>query len=284
MVDRNAVLAAIAETMERYHKKMIKNWPDWWPLEIAAQLLLDGMPLDYDRYHPDFRPLIKMMQTIMEYTKHAAWDWGNPDIQKVFVEVAGSAIYKLFSETLVDMLVGVLKNVPVATIVEAGAGSGIVSTNLCRALQEYNLNSVRLIISDQLPSIQKTGEAFRAEFPALAISDFVWNVKQPAPPALKERLLQPVLVFERFCLPYAGTASLHNIASLADILFIIDDLSLTGKKASFDHIYEKIGTQFLIFDEVKQELEKYFSLINICDREVVTAVNSPVTTFTLAAK
>lgn len=284
MIDGNAVLAGIAEPVERYRKKMIENWPDWWPLETAAQLLLDGMPIDYDRYHPDFHALIRMMQTIMEHTRHAAWDWGNPDIQKVFVEVASGTIYRLFSETLVEMLVGVLKNVPVATIVEAGAGSGIVSTNLCKALQENDLCSVKLLISDQLPSIQKTGESLRASFPALAISDFVWNVRQPAPPALSEQLLPPVLVFERFCLPYAGVSSLHNIAPLADILFILDDLSLTGKKASFDHIYEKIGTQFLIFDEVKQQLDKYFSLIHICDREVAEAINVPVTTFTLAVR
>ncbi len=42
MIDRNAVLAGIAEPMERYHRKIIENRPDWWPLEIAAQLLLDG--------------------------------------------------------------------------------------------------------------------------------------------------------------------------------------------------------------------------------------------------
>ena len=65
---------------------------------------------------------------------------------------------------------------------------------------------------------------------------------------------------------------------------LIDDLSLTGKKASFDLLYEKIGTQFLIFETAKHHLEQFFSLVHVCDREVVTAINSPVTTFTLAVK
>jgi hypothetical protein len=97
-------------------------------------------------------------------------------------------------------------------------------------------------------------------------------------------LKPPVLVFERFCLPYAGHSAIDNIARFADILLVVDDLSITGKKASFDLLYEKIGTQFLIFDTAKKHLEQFFSLIHVCDMEVVKTINSPVTTFTIAVR
>ena len=137
---------------------------------------------------------------------------------------------------------------------------------------------------NSLPAIEKLGKELRAGFPALSVDVFQWNIQQAPPPALQERLAGPVLVFERFSLPYAGVSAIDNIAPLADALLLVDDLSLTGKMASFDHIYAKIGTKFLVFEEARRSMEKHFSRVHICDAAVVQAVNSPVTTFTLAVR
>ena len=85
-------------------------------------------------------------------------------------------------------------------------------------------------------------------------------------------------------MPYAGYDSIDVVAEIADILILVDDLSITGEMASFDKIYERIGAKFLVFEEAKKRLEKYFSFIHVCDREIIEMVNSPVTSFTLAIK
>jgi hypothetical protein len=53
---------------------------------------------------------------------------------------------------------------------------------------------------------------------------------------------------------------------------------------SYDILYGKMGTQFLTYREAREHLEKHFSFIHTCDREITKAINSSVTTFTLAIK
>jgi hypothetical protein len=93
-----------------------------------------------------------------------------------------------------------------------------------------------------------------------------------------------VLVFERFCLPYAGHEAIDMISPIADILVMQDDLSITGRKMAFDLLYEKIGTKFLTFSEAMKYLKQHFSFIHTCDREITAEINSGVTTFTVAIK
>jgi hypothetical protein len=284
MIDREAVFASIVKPMKRYQEHMLRDLKDWMPLEDAARLLLEGKPIVYEEYIPDFRPLIKMMELIVEKAGGPGWDWADPEIRRVFKEVAEGNIYTLFSEVIIDMLISIMKRVPVRTVVEVGTGPGSVTANLCKAMVENNFEHIPLVISDRVPFITQVGETLRKAYPSLSISDFIWNVRESAPEELMKKLVRPVLLFERFCMPYTGSAAIENIAPLGDILIIVDDLSLTGKKYAYDQIYGKIGTQFLIFEDAKKRLEKYFSFIHACDREASEAIHSPVITFTLAVK
>ena len=284
MIDKESVLAAITAPMQRYIQKMTRSLSDWQPLEDAAELLLLGLDMPDEQLHPDFKPLVKMMRLIRDLSREAAWDWANPLVQQTFKEVAEGEIFRMFSETAVDILMSIMQQVNIKTVVEAGTGPGKVTAQLCKEMLCRKLDNVSLIISDKVPAISQTASALRTAFPSLSITDFVWDVRQEAEQKLYESLKPPVLVFERFCLPYAGHSAIDNLSRLADILLLIDDLSLTGKKASFDLLYEKIGTQFLIFEKAKHHLEQFFSLIHVCDREVVKTINSPVVTFTLAIK
>jgi hypothetical protein len=284
MIDREAVLASIAEPMQSYHKKMTRDLQDWMPLEEAAQLLLEGKPIEYEKYIPDFRPLIKMMGLIVERTAGPGWDWADPEIRKVFKEVAEGNIYTMFSEIIVEMLISIMKCVPLSTVVEVGTGPGTVTANLCKAMVENHFEHIPLVISDRVPFITQVGDALRKSYPSLSISDFIWDVRESAPEELMKKLARPVLLFERFCMPYTGYDAIDTIAPLGDIFIIVDDLSLTGKKYAYDQIYGKIGSQFLVFEEAKHRLEKYFTFIHACDREASEAIHSPVITFTLAVK
>jgi len=64
----------------------------------------------------------------------------------------------------------------------------------------------------------------------------------------------------------------------------ISEKLLAGKEEAYDIIYEKIGAQFFIFNEVKERLSKHFPFIHTCDKKTIETINAPVTDFTLAVK
>ena len=282
MIDKNTVIEAVTPPMERYFHNMTRDISDWQPLEEAAKQLLQGRDVPDEQLHPDFRPLVKMMRLIVKLSKDSAWDWTNPEVQNVFREVAGGTIYTLFADTVVDMVISIMKKIPIGTLVEVGTGPGTVTAALCEEMTRSGLHYVPLIISDRAPTISQVGQSLRQRFPGLAVTDIIWDIRNPCSSPVMETLKKPVLVFERFCMPYAGYEAIDSIARIADILILIDDLSTTGVKYSFDMIYEKIGTQFLVFDTARKHLEKYFSCIHTCDADTIKAIHSPVTTFTLA--
>ncbi|MBN2108655.1 MAG: hypothetical protein JW832_14610 [Deltaproteobacteria bacterium] len=283
-IDSRKVVAAVAGPMAGYRAAMKGDLEDWIPLEHAAQMLLDGTVFDEADFPADFRPIIGMMRLILEKTASGGWNWSDPDVQRAFAEAASGTVYRLYAEVLVAMVVEILKAAPLLTVVEVGSGSGFVTGRLCRALRDNDLGHVRLIATDMMPAIERLGHELRSQYPELFIEHCCWNIQHEAPPELRTSLLESVLVFERFSLPYAGYCSIVNLASIADALLLVDDLSLTGQKASFDHIYSRIGTQFLVLEEAYRHLSNYFSSIHTCDAEVVQAIHSPVSTFTLAVK
>ena len=144
--------------------------------------------------------------------------------------------------------------------------------------------TIPIVISDRAPGITQTRENLIKAFASLTINAFIWDINEKPPRKLVDSLAKPVLVFERFSLLYAGHDAIDKLSPIADILIMQDDLSLTGKKMAFDFLYGKIGTQFLTFRETQKRLKKHFSFIHTCDRDITKAINSSVTTFTLAIK
>lgn len=281
---RHYICDAVRRPMAQYRAAMKGDLADWMPLERAARLLLEGGACDDGDYPPDFRPLIAMMRLITEKSAAGAWSWADPDVQEVFGRVAGGAVYRIYADVLVALVLEILRAAPIGTVVEVGAGSGFVTERLCRALRDNGLTGSRLIATDMLPSVERMAGGLRERFPELAIGACCWNIRQEAPAGLRDGLRGPVLVFERFSLPYAGYGAIGNLAGIADVLVLVDDLSLSGEKAAFDHIYGKIGTQFLVLAQAHECLARYFPCVRTCDGDVVQAINSPVSTFTLAIK
>ena len=125
-------------------------------------------------------------------------------------------------------------------MLEIGTGPGQVTEALCGEMITNNI-SVPIIISDRAPGISVVGENLRKKFPALSITDIIWNIREDPPEALVKKLVGPVLLFERFCIPYGGYEAIDRVAPVADIYLMVEDLNLTGKKEAYDVIYEKIG-------------------------------------------
>ena len=70
-IDKKTLLNSIAAPMGRYHRVMVRDFTDWQPLEDAAECLLQGREVQVDTLIPPFRPLLKMMQLIMERRREA---------------------------------------------------------------------------------------------------------------------------------------------------------------------------------------------------------------------
>ena len=269
--------------MEHYHQKMQSTIGDWKPLIGVSEKLLVGKEVANDEAPSSLLPLLKLMQLIMKITKESEWDWSNPAIQETFKGMAESHLYKMFAEATVGLVSSIIRTVEIGTLVEVGTGPGQVTERLCEEMRQHNI-AVPIIISDKSPTISDVGEKLRKSFPQLTINDFVWDFKKDPPRELVEKLTKPVLLFERFCIPYGGYESIDKICPIADILIMVEDLNLTGKKEAYDVIMERIGAQFFVYAEAKKYLEKQFSFIHICDSKTIEAMNLPVTDFTLAIK
>jgi hypothetical protein len=283
MINRETILACIKDPMEHYHQTMKSTIGDWKPLIGVSEKLLAGTEVENDECPAALLPLLNLMKLIMKITKESEWDWSNPAIQEAFKSMAESHLYKMFAEATVGVVSSIMRTVEIGTLVEVGTGPGQVTERLCEEMMQHNL-AVPIMISDKSPTIADIGEKLRKSFPQLIINDFVWDIKENPPGELVEKLTKPVLIFERFCIPYGGYASIDKISPIADILIMVDDLNLTGKKEAYDIIMEKIGSQFFVYVEAKKYLEKNFSFIHTCDSKTIEAINLPVTDFTLAIK
>jgi hypothetical protein len=283
MIDKETVLECIKAPMAQYLNEMNHMLGNWQPLEAAAAKLLEGQKVNDDEVPAIYLPMVEMMRLIAEVTKESEWDWANPAVQKFFANKSESPIYGIFTDAIVGTISAIIQKVEIKTLVEVGTGPGQVSAALCREMTRNDIH-IPLIISDRAPGITQTREKLLQEYPVLTIHSFVWDICREAPQELLEKLEKPVLLFERFCLPYAGHSAIDTIAPLADVMIIQDDLSLSGRKAAFDILYGKIGTHFLIYEEAIKHLEKHFSFIHTCDAKLAHTINYPVTTFTLAIK
>jgi hypothetical protein len=269
--------------MEKYNQKIVHHFSNWKPLVEAAEKIMAGEEVRYEDYPDVYRPNIQMMKLIMKYTSESHWDWSNPEIQKAYQEVAASEAYEIYADAMTDIICSILKQCPIGTLVELGTGPGELTKSLCVKMLESNL-SVPIIVSDRTPAIAATTEKLRQTFPSLIFHDFVWNVREKPPAALLKKLVKPVLLFERWCIPYGGYDTIHNIAPVADILLMVEDLSLSGIPIASDIIFEKIGLQFYSFSEAEKLLGEYFEFIHRCDKKTVEAIKAPNTNFILAAK
>jgi len=283
MHDARKIIDAIRIPMEEYNQSMVHTVGDWEPLIGISERLLAGYQVEDSEFPPVLQPIVELMKVVMAYTENAEWDWSSPAIQEVFRQLTDSYFYRILAESTAKMVLAIAVEVEIGTVVEVGTGPGQVTDMLCEEMVKYGV-SVPIIISDRSPTIAQTGEKLRKTFSELTISDYVWDVAEEPPSEMLSKLVKPVLVFERFCIPYGGYEAIDKIGPIADIFVMTEDLNLLGKKEPYDVIMEKIGARFLTFKEAKEHLDKHFSVVHTCDQKTIDAVNLPVSDFTLAIR
>jgi hypothetical protein len=269
--------------MEQFHREMVRHFGNWNDQVEAAKIILAGGDVDPERYPRACRDEIKLMKLIMKYTTESTWDWSSPEIQKSFQDIAAGESYKIYADTMAGIIRAIITKVPVGTVVELGTGPGGLARSVCGEMIKSN-QSIPLVVTDRSPSIAGTAQQLRLAFPSLTIHDFVWDVRESMPPALLDRLARPVLLFERWCVSYGGYSAIHNIAPAADILLMVESLSLSGVKMATDILFGRIGLQFYTLSEARELLGQYYPFIHVCDEKTAAAINLPTASIILAMK
>lgn len=282
MIDHEKIVASAEKPLADFCKKMRTVIGDWGPYRRASEKILAGESVADGEVQPEMRFLLDWTKLIMEVTRQGEWDWNSPEVQAVYKGYAESNMYKILADAVVDIVMAILKTGQIGTVVEVGTGPGKITEVLCRQMVENDI-STPVIISDGAPGIKDTGESLRRRYPRLSVSDFVWDIRQDPPEALVKELKPPVLMYERFCIPYGGYETINRIAPVADILLLMEDFNLTDEKEAYDIIFEKIGLDFFTCHDTRNYLEKHFSFIHPFDTSEAT--NIPDTCFfILAAK
>lgn len=280
MQNAENIFAAIEKPLNGFCAAMQRSIGDWRPLQRAADKILAGEKVHPGEVQPQMQFLVDWMQLIMEVTRDGVWDWSSPEAQQTYRHYAESLMYKIFADTLAEVVRAIVQTGRVATVLEIGAGPGKATEALCGAMLAAGV-TVPIVISDGAPGIRDTGRSLRARFPGLPISDFIWDIRDEPPGELVQSLKGPVLAFERFCIPYGGYDAIDRIAPVTDMLLMLEDFNLTETKEAYDIIFEKIGLAFFSYAETRARCARHFPHIHAF--ETPTATNLPDTCFFVLA-
>ncbi len=280
MIDHEKIIGCAEKPLTDFCRRMRSDIGDWEPFLRISEKILAGEEVSRDAVQPEMRFLVDWCNLIMDETRHGQWNWNSPDEQAIYQQYAESKMYRIFADALVGIVVNILKTGQIGSVVEIGSGPGKMTEVLCQEMKTNNI-SIPFILSDGAPGIKNVGNSMRERFPELTIFDFVWDITQDPPEMLIEKLTPPVLVYERFCIPYGGYASIDRIAPIADVLILLEDFNLTDRKDAYDIIFEKIGLQFFTCQETRKHLDKHFKFINALNTD--RAANIPDTCFFMLA-
>jgi hypothetical protein len=280
MHDTDSIIDAVKKPLKHFCTAMQHSIGDWRPLQRAADKILAGETVPDDEVQPQMQFLVDWMHRIMEVTRNGHWDWNSPEVQQIYRQYAESLMYRIFADSLAEIVTAIVQTGRVGTVLEIGSGPGMATEALCRDMDAAGL-SVPICIADAAPAIRDTGTSLRARFPGLSISDFMWDIRSEAPEALLQSLKPPVLAFERFCIPYGGYDAIDRIAPACDMLLMLEDFNLTDTKEAYDIIFEKIGLAFFSYAETRKRCARHFSHVHAF--ETPEATNLPDTCFFVLA-
>jgi uncharacterized SAM-dependent methyltransferase len=211
------------------------------------------------------------------------FDWGNPQLREIFGQLAQSPLYKLSGETITKISLRLADCAGVKTLVEIGAGRGNLTAIMLQQIAASNL-PLQLIITDVDPIVLESMEKLKSNYPQITIETLLWDIKEPPPQELLEKVQSPCLAYERASIMYANIPAIENIARIADMVVFGDMFNYTGELYAYDEIPKKIGVQPLFYSEIKPLLDKCFREHFMFDLRAQEELKYPSTTMLIATK
>ena len=231
MIYKDLIIAAVKEPMAKYCQTMKQTIGDWQPLLTVSEKILAGAEVRNNEVQPELEFLVEWMRLIMEVTRDGQWDWTSPAVQAVYKNYADSMIYKTFAGATVGIVTAIMKTGQVGTVLEIGTGPGQVTEALCREMIEENISAPIIYRTGRLAS-QVVGENMRKNFPALSISDFVWNIREDSRKNWLKNSLGRCYCMSASASPTAAMNLLTGSRRSRIFMLMVEDLNLTGKKRS----------------------------------------------------
>ena len=273
----------LADLEQQYVDHLIKRFGQWEVWAEASQRVADGKAVGEDEVPEAFRAELKMMKVILEMEALGKFDWNNPKLRQIFEEIAKEEFYAFFGEMITSIALRVTRAAGVKTFLEIGAGRANLTKIMLAQMSKAGIR-LPLVVTDAQPVILENVERLKSSYHEADLRTALWNIMEPPPAQLLEKLNGPILLYERYTLNYAALKAFENISRVADILILGDWFNRTGRLYAYDEVFKRIGSQPLFFKDVEPLLDRHFPHRLIFDQRAQDAIKLPNITMLLAWK
>lgn len=261
-------------------KGYFQNWKVWGD---APERVYQGEDVSEEEIPKAFHTEMKMMKLILKMEKVGDFDWNNPVVKKMFSEFSGSPFYAYFGDTVAKIANILAEELGCKSMIEIGTGNGNLTRKMMNLKKESG-KAIPLLITDSKDIVLSQEEKIKEEFEFTDIKSVLWNISEPPSKEMESFLKKPILCYERYTITYTSPEVIRNIAPVADVLVMGDWLSNSGKVFGYDKVFVKIGAKIILFEDVKKELDKYYSHYYFFDRRAQESIKSDYTGLMIAFK
>ena len=283
MITVEMIKEKVADLEKEYVDFMVSHFADWKVWAEASQRMADGKEVREDEIPEPFRLEFKLFLVILEMEAQGKFDWANPRLRAIFGQLAQSPLYRLSAETITKISLRLAECSGMKTLVEIGAGRGNLTAIMLHQIEASNL-PLKLIVTDIDPIVLESIEKLRSKHPRTTVETLLWDIKEPPPRELLEKVQAPCLAYERASIMYANIPAIENIASIADMIVFGDMFNYTGELYAYDEIPKRIGVQPLFYSAIKPLLDRCFRDHFMFDLRAQEELNYPNTTMLIATK
>jgi len=273
-------LKQVEDEYTDFIKGYFQNWEVWGD---ASERVYQGEDVPEEDIPKAFHTEMKMMKMILKLDKAGDFDWNNPVVKKMFSEFSGSPFYTYFGDTVVNISSILAEELGCRSMIEIGAGNGNLTRKMMNLMKESQKN-IPLLITDSKDIVLSQEEKIKEEYVFADVKSMLWDVSESSPEEMKSFLKKPTLCYERYTITYTSPEVIRNIAPVADVLVMGDWLSNSGKVFGYDKVFIKIGAKIILYEDVKKELDKFYSDYYFFDRRAQDSIKSPYTGLMIAFK
>lgn len=283
MLTENAVREHLADLEDRFCDFMTAHFACWREWAELSGRMHAGKPVAEDDVPEPFRFEYRLTKVVLEMDGAGAWDWNNPKLRQVFEETAANPLYRLMADIITEGALRLCRAAGVKTLVEIGAGKGHLTGVMAEKLAGL-ASPARLVVTDTNPAVLENIEKIKAGYPGVGLETMQWDIGQPPPQALVEKIDPPCLVYDRASIIYSAIPAFRNVARIADIGIFGDMFNYTGELYAYDEIFKKLGAFPLFYRDARTVLDACFRGHFFLDQRAQREIGFPSTSILIAFK
>jgi hypothetical protein len=273
----------LADLEKKYVDHLIDRFGEWEVWAKASQRVADREKVDDAEIPQAFHAELRMMRVILEMEDLGTFDWNNPKLREIFAQITEEPFYKFFGSVITELSLRLADLAGVNTFLEIGAGRANLTGIMLSQMTEKN-KEIPLVATDAQPVILENIAKLKETYPQAKLETLMWNIIEPPSAQLLEKVVSPVLLYERYTLNYATIKAIENMAKAADIVVLGDWFNYTGELFAYDEVFKKIGAQPMFYKDVKPLLDTHFPYQYIFDQRAIDTIRLPNITLLIAWK